>query len=143
MAQKYLDAKVSSLSKAVPKEFQEPLGILENKYNLLMDNVEFSQCLEAIFKFIGVMNKYIEDKKPWALRKENKEDEIKYFLYSLLEGIRLLALYLWPFIPYTSAAINRQLGLEASFDLKNAKWAGQDNFSIKKENPLFPRIDVD
>jgi methionyl-tRNA synthetase len=143
MAEKYLGGSVSLSSKDIPCEFIESVQFLDSQYLNLMDNVEFALALENIFKFIGVMNKYIEDKKPWVLWKEKKEIEIKFFLYSLLEGIRIVALYLSPFVPYTAKAINRQLGLSDSFSLKDKRWASQPAFHIKREGPLFPRIDVD
>ena len=109
-----------------------------------MSKGEFSICLENIFKFINVMNKYIEDKKPWVLWKEGKENEIKNFLYALLEGIRIISLYLYPFIPDTAGIINRQLGLKISdYSLEDTSWAKLKGFQTKKESPLFPRIDVD
>jgi methionyl-tRNA synthetase len=142
MVEKYSGGSVNLSSNAMPAEFIESVQFLDSHYLSLMDNVDFSLSLENIFRFIGVMNKYIEDKKPWVLWKEKKESEIKQFLYSLLEGIRLVALYLSPFMPYAAAAINRQLGLTDSFSLKNKKWASQPGFCIKREKPLFPRIDV-
>ncbi|MDP2923453.1 MAG: methionine--tRNA ligase [Candidatus Omnitrophota bacterium] len=143
MAEKYFGGGVLSVAKGMPLEFKESLSNLEENYISLMDNVGFSLCLESIFKFVSAMNKYIEDTKPWVLWKEKKEDETKHFLYSLLEGIRLVALYLYPFIPYTAGSINRQLGLKPRFDLKDRSWSTQNNFNIKREQPLFPRIDVD
>jgi methionyl-tRNA synthetase len=143
MAEKYLESKVSSERREIPAQFKEAFFHLEKNYVAWMDNVEFSVSLEAIFKLISVMNKYIEETKPWILHKEKKEEEIKYFLYSLLEGIRLLALYLYPFMPYTAASINKQIGLKPVFDLKAKNWSAQKSFNIKRELPLFPRIDVD
>lgn len=143
MAEKYFKGNVSSQVTDIPAQFQEALSILDSQYIALMDGAGFSSCLENIFKFISVMNKYIEDKKPWVLWKEKKESEIGRFLYSLLEGIRLVALYLSPFIPATCEAIYRQLGLSAPFNLKDKKWALQPFFNIKREEPLFPRIDLD
>ncbi|MBN3040181.1 MAG: methionine--tRNA ligase, partial [Candidatus Omnitrophica bacterium] len=76
--------------------------------------------------------------------KEKKHDELKSFLYALLEGIRIVSIYLSPVIPYTALSIQRQLGLEpGSFLLKEAGWAGIESFSINKEPPLFPRIDIE
>lgn len=144
MNEKYFNGSVSSSAKKMPDEFKEAFTALSESYASLMDECRFSLALEAVFKFIGVMNKYIEDTKPWNLKKEGKEDKLKEFLYSLLEGIRIVAVYLYPFIPNTSAAIYRQLGLEALvFSLGDREWGIQDSFNTKKESPLFPRLDVD
>lgn len=65
------------------------------------------------------------------------------FLYNLLEGIRICAIYLSPFIPATSESIIRQLGLTADKAvLPGAVWGKVESYSVKKEMPLFPRIDL-
>lgn len=144
MAEKYLGGKVHSLNRERPFEFKEISLSLEEKYVEFMEKGEFSLCLEEIFKFINIMNKYIEDKKPWVLQKEKKEEEIKHFLYSLLEGIRIISLYLWPFIPDTASSISRQLGIEENnFKISKRDWGVLSGGQVKKEPPLFPRIDVD
>jgi len=143
MSEKYFQGNISGGEGKMPSEFKKPFESLENNYLAFMDECKFSSALEEIFKFIGVMNKYIEDTKPWTLWKEKKEKELKEFLYSLLEGIRLVSLYLYPFMPQTSTAINRQLGLKREFLLANREWGAQRDFHTKKESPLFPRIDVD
>jgi methionyl-tRNA synthetase len=144
MAEKYFAGKVFSLSREMPSELREAFASLDKRYIELMENGEFSVSLEEIFKLINAMNKHIEDKKPWVLWKDKKEQELKCFLYSLLEGLRIASLCLYPFVPHTANSIIRQLGIEVSiFDLKDKKWAKQEGFNIKRKPPLFPRIDVD
>ncbi|UCG35698.1 MAG: methionine--tRNA ligase [Candidatus Omnitrophota bacterium] len=142
MAEKYLEGKITE-SSPMPEEFKKAFKGLEKNYISCMDKVEFSSALEEIFKFIGAMNKYIEDTKPWILWKEKKIDCLKAFIYSLLEGIRIVSIYLSPFIPETAASIYRQLGIEKELNLNGIKWGISKEFNIKKEKPLFPRIDVD
>jgi len=143
MAEKYLEAEVS-LSTVAPKEFKGCLDNLINNYATHMDRGEFSLALEEIFAFIRVINKYIEETKPWVLWKEKKVGEIGEFLYQLCEGIRIVALYLYPIMPGVSESIYRQLGVEIkAFSLTESSWGKVSKFLIKKEEPLFPRIDVD
>jgi len=144
MMEKYMDAKVSSLSREMPLEFKEIFLSLDKNYISLMEKGGFSLCLEEIFKFINIMNKYIEDKKPWIFYKERSYEELKNFLYSLLEGIRITSLYLYPFIPYTASYILAQLGVKKEeISLRKKRWAANEGYLISKEKPLFPRIDVD
>ena len=143
MAEKYLEGRVFSPCEA-PKEFSLSLKSLSESYSIHMEKQEFSLVMEEIFAFIRVMNKYIEDTKPWVLWKEKKSDEIKEFLYRLCEGIRIVALYIYPIMPKVSESIYRQLGLKlGSSILKDNSWSRALNFIISKESPLFPRIDVD
>lgn len=144
MAEKYCQGKVYPLSRQLPTEFKEPFLNLEEKYSEFMERQEFSLCLDGIFKFINVMNKYVENTKPWILWKDKKNNEIKYFLYSLLEGIRIAALYLFPFLPSTVNSIRKQLGIEAyPISLGDRMWGKEESFCTKKELPLFPRIDIE
>ncbi|MFH1519655.1 MAG: methionine--tRNA ligase [Candidatus Omnitrophota bacterium] len=143
MAEQYLKGEVSGVSSA-PFEFNPCLENLGKKYSLHLDKVEFSLAMEEIFAFIRVINKYIEDTKPWVLFKQKKVDEIKKFLYQLCEGIRIIAVYVYPVMPKVSESIYRQLGVK--FDsphLDNTAWGRVRSFSISKEPPLFPRINVD
>jgi len=143
MAEKYLEAEVSSSTKA-PKVFKGCLENLNKNYTTHMDNCRFSLALEEIFTFIRTMNKHIEDTKPWVLWKEKRIDEIKDFLAGLCEGIRIVALYIYPVMPKVSESIYRQLGVKVkSFSHGESFWGKKLSFSIKKESPLFPRIDVD
>lgn len=143
MTEKYLEGKVFSSSRQIPFEFKECLSDLQKEYISLMEKEMFCGVLERIFKFINVMNKYIEDKKPWILWREKREKEIGEFIYALLEGIRIVSLFLYPFIPETASSISRQLGIEKNkCSFQDVVWGKFEDFHIKKEMPLFPRIDV-
>ncbi|UCC94449.1 MAG: methionine--tRNA ligase [Candidatus Omnitrophota bacterium] len=154
MTEKYFERKVEGkTTDKPPPQFQSFVGALDLKerYTKHMDNVEFSSALEGVWVFINVMNKYIEETKPWTLRKENKTDQLRHFIWSLLEGIRIASIYIFPFMPSTALSIARQLGRlidekDIFLEAKGACdvcWAPGKPFEIKKESPLFPRIDVD
>ncbi|MCF7907396.1 MAG: methionine--tRNA ligase [Candidatus Omnitrophica bacterium] len=144
MAEKYFEGKVKPSKSSLPFEFKQSLGNLEARYSELMDSCAFSVALEEVFGFIRAMNKFIEDSKPWTLWKEKKVEELENFLYYLLEGIRISALYLSAAMPNAAKSIYSQLGLtQGEFSLASAKWGTQKEFKIKKEKPLFPRIDAD
>jgi len=148
MGEKYFEGKISfEGEEACPDKFSDFFDSkFKDRYVKLMDNMELSLSLELVWKFIGSMNKYIEDTKPWELNKENKTSELKYFLYSLLQGIKDVALYIYPFMPKTYQSIIKQIGYEQSssvISLDEVGWDTNSNFIITKEKPLFPRIDVD
>ncbi|MCM8792310.1 MAG: methionine--tRNA ligase [Candidatus Omnitrophica bacterium] len=86
----------------------------------------FSYILERVWELINMTNKYIEDKKPWSMFKENKIEDLKVFINVLIRAIREVAYNLSPFMPATSNSILEQLG----------------DREIKKGKLLFPRIDV-
>ncbi len=86
----------------------------------------FSAALESIWGLINMANKYVEETKPWNLAKENKTVELKAFIRLLVDVIREVRAYLYPFMPRTARSIEEQIGAD----------------TVKKGNPLFPRIDT-
>ena len=79
-----------------------------------------------IWELINLANKYVEDIKPWNLAKENRNEELKYFITVLVKVIRSTEYALRPFMPQTANLIKEQFG----------------DSSINKGKPLFPRIDT-
>ena len=108
-------------------EIREKIAQLDLRVAAGLDTAEvnFSTALEAIWELINTANKYIEDRKPWILAKENRQDELKEFIRLLAEVIRATGQAIAPFMPRTAQSIREQLG--------------KDN--VSKGNPLFPRID--
>lgn len=142
MAEKYFDGSVSARQQRLPAEFGAAAAALDKGYAVSMDKLDFSAALDLVFAFIRVMNKYIEDTKPWVLWKEKKAGEIEEFLYALLEGIRIVAVYLYAFMPAAVEAIFRQLGVEKELvNIAGGRWLQKKAYSIRKEKPLFPRIE--
>lgn len=140
MAEKYLNGKVAGLSQ-LPQALLNSFKDIGLNYTEHMNKYAMSKALELVFSFVGSINKYIEDTKPWVLAKEGKVEELKNFLYVLCEGIRISAIYLYPFMPQTSEAIHRQLGLKDSLKFNLKDWGAVESFDVKKETPLFPRIE--
>lgn len=142
MAEKYFQGDIDCDVEKIPVAFLDAFLSLRDNYPPFMDKMDFCAALDKIFSFIKTMNKYIEDTKPWTLWKENKIQEIKEFLYVLLEGIRISAVYLYPFMPQTAEEIYKRLGLSGTVsNLKDCQWAVRKTYSVTKETPLFPRIE--
>ena len=91
----------------------------------------------------------MEDSAPWNLAKdEAKADELAAVIYNALESIRIIALFMEPFMPNTSAEVFRRLGLgdiEQVTDIEAASAWGQlpAGNAVEIGDPLFPRLDVD
>lgn len=129
MAQQYCGGRLPSLdtsrldalacSALLPKIEGLPCAVDE-----ALDRLDFIAALEAIWGLVGGANKYIEETKPWNLKKEKKEKELEQFIALLLEVIRKLAAELFPFMPQTSAKIASHFKPDR----------------VEKGEPLFPRI---
>ncbi|MEO8092107.1 MAG: methionine--tRNA ligase [bacterium] len=105
----------------------------------LLDNFQLSAALEAIWARVRRLNRYVEETRPWDLAKDpGQAERLDTVLYSLAEGVRVLALLLLAYLPDTSARLlealaegNREL---ASF---GSRQGGQ---LIERPGPLFPKL---
>lgn len=113
-----------------------------------MDRLEFSKALEAIWKFISRMNKYIDETMPWALAKdEEKKARLAVVMNNLVEALYKVAVLVYPYMPESAQKIWEQLGF--SEDIKDAKVSEVSPWEVIKEGhklgdakPIFPRIEV-
>jgi len=74
----------------------------------LIEKMELGQALEYIWKKISEANKYVDDNKPWNLKKENQE-KFEKVMRKLLEDLNLISQWLLPFLPETSEKIIQSL----------------------------------
>jgi methionyl-tRNA synthetase len=113
-----------------------------------MERLEVSTALTAIFKLVSRTNKYIDEAAPWALAKQPEQRErLNTVLYTMAETLRLVAVYLTPFLVETPQKIRRQLGLEKmdSEDFAvSTQWGGlHPGIRVQKGTPIFPRIEIE
>jgi methionyl-tRNA synthetase len=111
-----------------------------------MEELAFNKALQNIWELVSAANKYIDDTAPWALAKdESKRTELATVMYNLLEGTRLIALLIKPFMPETGAKILSILGCEPTMELNgHDAWGGlKPGAKVAKAEPLFPRIETE
>ncbi len=134
---------------AVDNPLREVAEGLYEEYDRAMELVDFSGAAHAVQRLAQRANLYIEETEPFKLAKdEMRAEELAAVMYNLLEAIRIIALYMAPFAPSTSAEVFRRLGLGDVFavdDIRAATVWGQlpAGNEIEVGDPLFPRLDVD
>lgn len=115
-----------------------------DKVDAEMEELQFSKALENIWAFIGHANKFIEDKKPWALAKTNTtRTQLAAVIGSLAGAIKDISVFIYPFMPGTAVEIQRQLGIledNRSLCLEFQQGFKKDTV-VRKGKPLFPKID--
>ncbi len=112
-----------------------------------MDALRLPEALGDIWDFVGSLNKYIDLTMPWVLAKdEANEKELGGVMYHLAEGLRIVSVLLVPFIEDTAKKIQDVLGIEepALVSWESIAKFGKNvcGLTVKKTEPLFPRIDV-
>ena len=132
-------------SDEITRALIDKAGLLHSEVDKGMENIDFSYSLDAVWGLINMANKFIEQKTPWKLSKEQKLYDLKDMMYDLCEILRLVSVALTPFMPDTSNKIAGQLGLE-NIEKKNfndLEWGLlKPGTKINKGAPLFPRIEI-
>lgn len=110
-----------------------------------LEVLDFRGGLEAIWAFLGVANRYVDQRAPWSLAKAGQDAALDRVLYSAAEAIRIAACLVSPVMPATADEIERQLGL-AGWRRKweqTSQWGllpgGQ---AVSEAQPLFPRAEA-
>ncbi len=110
-----------------------------------MEELRVADALEEIVNLARRSNKYIDETAPWALAKDEAQQErLGSVLYNLLESIRYIGVLLKSFLPETGEAILNQLGVkEEGRNLESLENFGflQAGEETNDPSPLFARID--
>ena len=147
MSNKYFGGVVNNtgVSEEVDEDLKKfVLGTMA-KVDAKMEELRVADAMTEIFNLFKRCNKYIDEKMPWELAKdESKRERLETVLYNLVESILIGAELLEPFMPETAQRIRKQL---------NAQPRGKENLntfglypsgSKVTETPeiLFARLDV-
>jgi methionyl-tRNA synthetase len=115
---------------------------------LVRDHVlalRFREGLDEIWNLVTLLNRAIDEQKPWELFKHERGVELDALLYDLCEGLRWLALLLFPYMPAKATEIWRQLGLAGTPEVQWADELVWGRLAAGTQTdpgaPLFPRID--
>jgi methionyl-tRNA synthetase len=105
-----------------------------------------ARALAALWELVSAANKYLDQEAPWKLAKDPKSRErLATCLYEVLEGIRVIAVLLAPFLPETSERIHHALGAGRPPEPMGeaVRWGGLAPGTRTRETPpLFPRIET-
>jgi methionyl-tRNA synthetase len=116
-----------------------------DKVDDFMDNLNFSNALEEVWKLIRRTNKYVDETMPWILAKEENTERLDTVLYNLSESLRIVSILIKPFMVKTSDEIRKQLGIEEEVVWDNAKEWGllKEGSKMAKGGIIFPRLDIE
>ncbi len=150
MIEQYCQAKVPKPGQITAQE-----NALEKTGRELADHVDralaeckFHTALEAILGLAAAANRYIDATVPFKLAKQSgsaSRERLETVLYHCAEALRLLGVFLSPFMPGSMEKVWQQLCWQHAGQMllgESAKWgvlpAGT---AVRKGPPLFPRMD--
>lgn len=110
-----------------------------------MDEFSFNNALESIWILVRRANKYIDEKTPWILAKdESKKAELDTCMHNLAEALRIVSILIYPFMHTTTEKIRTQLGI-----CQEVKWEDAfvfeklDGNRVQRGEAIFPRLDIE
>lgn len=149
MVEKYTDGIVMEYNAST--EFDESLETIINelfeKFDEAMENMQFNEAFEELWKLVRRANKYIDETIPWKLAKDDtKQEELRSVLYHLIETLRVVAVFLRPMLTITSDKILEQINIpveEATLDSVKVFGGYPFETKVKRGENLFPRLDIE
>lgn len=118
----------AKLAQSLDLEVSEPSDkpLLDQSFVVHLQNVEFNEAVKYIWDKIHKLDAYIEEKRPWELINNDKEQAIEV-VSNLVRQLREVSELLGPILPATS---------------ENLKEIFKGPKIIKPGKPLFPRLDI-
>lgn len=110
------------------------------------------EAIAAVWELVDALNGYITEQEPWVLAKDPEQRErLATVLYTVTEGLRVLAVLLAPVIPRATAKLWAALGAEAALgalteqSIRDAGDWGRLPAGVEQQSlaVLFPRIETE
>jgi methionyl-tRNA synthetase len=148
MALKYGDGKAPAPDAPADEDriLMETAKRVVREAEACFEDLALHKALMAVWEFINVTNKYIVEREPWTLAKDpaNKA-RLGTIIYNLLESLRVIAVFITPFMPQSAKKIMDQIGIAdmtgQNFD-SIRHWGGlPPGSTLKRGESLFPRVE--
>jgi methionyl-tRNA synthetase len=114
---------------------------LAQEVEALIDRAELTAALDVIWQRVRRLNRYVEERAPWQLAKdEARAEELDGVLGTLVAGLRVLAVLLHPYLPASTDRLLAALGCEDR-SLAAARWDSTQALGepIGQLDSLFPK----
>ena len=129
------DAEIEELKKSVCKDALSHY-----------DHYDFSRAIDAIWRLIAEVDKYLVEFQPWVLAKDSeKRDRLEAVLFTAYDAVRIATLLAHPVLPYSTQMLWKQLGHADDLggkELDNQlKGKSPVPALIGATGPVYPRLD--
>ena len=114
-------------------------GGLTARVEELIGKAELTLALEEIWERVRRLNRYVEEQAPWQLAKvQSRASDLDRVLGTLVEGLRVVAVLLWPYLPASSERLLDALGAN-DLSLAGATLGAGRIERVSKIESLFPK----
>jgi len=145
MSGKYSDFKITSIN--VTRFHQEELDAAYASLDSIHDfmhQLQTHRYLEELWKSLSIANKAIDNHAPWAKMKEGNSDHAMATVALVANLLAKVSVLLYPVMPETTkkiaTALNFEIDTQSYKKLIENKELLED-FTVKKTDPLFPRVE--
>ena len=146
MTHKFFGGNVPAWSDGAARDSARLLENVVADYRRQMDRLAFDQGLAAVWRSVQDANRFIEERKPWALAKTGDTDTLAATMRALLEVLRTASVLTQPFMPRKAREMRVVLALNpevARLGLGEAERAGDVDWKkVGEPAVLFPRLEV-
>jgi methionyl-tRNA synthetase len=125
-----------------PQELATEFDGLADEVCAAMDRCEISSALEAIWRRVRALNRFVQDQEPWKLAKdESAAEKLDQVLYGLAEGLRVAGVLLLAILPEKADRLLVALGAEQR-SIECARFGNVGGGAELGElEQLFPRVE--
>jgi methionyl-tRNA synthetase len=119
---------------------------LQQAVDAMVEGVQhwkLNQGLSRIMEAVRATNRFLEQRQPWTLAKNNEIQLLNRTLYAALEAVRICSGLLSPVMPGKMAELRAVFGEVDERDLDHLRKKNllKPGIPIEKPSPLFPRIE--
>ncbi|MBR3053928.1 MAG: methionine--tRNA ligase [Firmicutes bacterium] len=147
MIEKYCGGVVpaAAAEDELDRELMEIAVGAADKVSAQMDKFAFNMDLEEIWVLVRRANKYVDEKMPWVLAKdESRKAELDTCMHHLAEALRVVSVLIYPFMHTTTMKIREQIGAEGEVRWEDAyRFDLMAGSKVKRGEAIFPRLDIE
>jgi methionyl-tRNA synthetase len=141
MLSRYRDGRIPEAESLLePETFEQLRSTVAER----IDVFDLTGALESIWEVVRSLNKFVTDTKPWELAKSDANaQQLDSVLYSLVDGLRAVAIALAAYLPETAPRILEAIGQPDELAWENvAANRTTPAEGVEPAQPLFPRIEA-
>src|SRR5271165_343960 len=113
-------------------------GLVE-RVSAQLDAAELTGALDEIWQRVRRLNRYVEEQAPWQLAKDDsRAADLDRVLGTLAEGLRVVTVLLWPYLPASAERLLGALGAP-SLSLTGAELGAGEMQRVSPIESLFPK----